>query len=198
TNLAAAALAVPVYWATGNGYAAHNFSFLISFVLSGAGMYYLARYLTSDRRAAVVAAICYAYCPYVFGHTPHIQLLMTAGLPFGMLAFHRSVDQPSWPRGAALGLVMAAQAFFCGYYAIFLMLAIGLAVLIVASMRGLWRDRRFWIAIATAAVVAVVCSLPVLLPYLKLHENAAFIRSLRSSREFSAHWRSYLSSSSYV
>ena len=198
TNLGAGALAVPVYWATGNGYAAHNFSFLISFVLSGAGMYYLARYLTSDRRAAVVAAICYAYCPYVFGHTPHIQLLMTAGLPFGMLALHRAMDQPTASRGAALGLVMAAQAFFCGYYAIFLMLAITFAVVVIGLMRGLWRDRPFWIAIGTAVVVAIACSLPVLLPYLKLQHDAGFVRSLRASREFSAHWHSYLSSSSYL
>ena len=38
TNLGAGALAVPVYWATGNPFAAHNFVLLLSFVLSATGM----------------------------------------------------------------------------------------------------------------------------------------------------------------
>jgi hypothetical protein len=63
TNLGAGALASPVYWATRNVYAAHNFAVLASFVFAGTGMYYLARYLANDRRAATIAAIAFAYCP---------------------------------------------------------------------------------------------------------------------------------------
>src|SRR5580765_8321475 len=56
SNLGAGLLAIPVYWATANPYAAHNSVFLLSFVLSAVGTYYLVRYLTADRRAAAVAA----------------------------------------------------------------------------------------------------------------------------------------------
>ena len=108
-----------MYWATGNPHAAHKFAVLMSFVLSATCTYYLVRYLVGDRRAAVVAAICFGYCPYVFSHLPHVHLLMTAGFPLSMLAFHRVADRPTPWRGAALGLAMAAQAFFCGYYAVF-------------------------------------------------------------------------------
>src|SRR5207253_3779982 len=86
TNLGAGALAVPIYWSTRNPYAAHNVVLLLSFVLSAGGMYCLVRYLTADRRAAAISAIAFAFCPYVLAHTPHIQLLMTAGLPFSLLA----------------------------------------------------------------------------------------------------------------
>ena len=55
---------------------------LLAFVLSATGMYYLVRHLTGDRRAAAISAIGFAFCPFVFAHTAHIQLLMTAGLPF--------------------------------------------------------------------------------------------------------------------
>src|ERR1700687_1717448 len=72
TNLGAGALAIPVYWATRNPYAAHNFVLLVAFVLTAIGMYYLVRHLTGDRRGAAVAAICFAFCPYVFAHLPHI------------------------------------------------------------------------------------------------------------------------------
>src|SRR5213083_2330293 len=92
-NLGAGVLAVPVYLATRNAYAALNSAVLLSFILTATGMYYLVRYLTRDRRAAAMSAIWFAFCPYIFARTAHIQLLMTAGLPFSMLAFHRMADR---------------------------------------------------------------------------------------------------------
>src|SRR5499427_8273735 len=94
-NLGAGALAMPVYWLTHNPYAAHNSAVLLAFLLSFASAYYLARYLTGDWRAAAIAAVWFAFCPFIFARTAHIQLLMTAGLPFVMLAFHRMADRPS-------------------------------------------------------------------------------------------------------
>ena len=76
---------------------------LSPFVLSGVATYYLVRYLVHDRRAAAIAAVCFAYCPYVFARLPHVHLLMTAGLPLSMLAFHRMADRPGIRRGALLG-----------------------------------------------------------------------------------------------
>src|SRR5258706_12255033 len=75
SNLVAGALAAPVYWASGSAYAAHNFVVLLSFVLAASAMYYLVRYLIQDRRAALVAALCFAYCPRAFSHLLHVQLL---------------------------------------------------------------------------------------------------------------------------
>src|SRR6185295_8512365 len=151
-NLGAGAMAIPAYWISGgNPYAAHNAVVLIAFALTAIGTYYLVRYLTQDRRAAAVSAICFAFCPYLFAHTAHIQLLMIAGLPFCMLAFHRMADQPSAGRGAALGAAMAAQAICCGYYGVFVMLMVGFAVLTSAVMRRRWTDRAYWSAVAMAA-----------------------------------------------
>ena len=198
TNLGAGALAVPVYWATRNPYAAHNFVLLLSFVLSASGMYYLVRYLVHDRRAAVVGAICFAYCPYVFAHLPHIQLLMTAGLPFSLLAFHRLADRPGAGRGAALGAIMGVQAFFCAYYAVFVMLMVGYAVVFVAVSRRLWRESRYWIAVAVAAGLSIVTALPILAVYLMLRRVTGFTRSVEAAGSFSADWRSYFASSAYA
>ena len=198
SNLGAGILAIPVYWTTGNPHAAHNFAVLVSFVLSATCTYYLVRYLVADRRAAAVAAICFAYCPYVFAHLPHVHLLMTAGLPLGMLAFHRVADRPTPWRGAVLGLAMAAQALFCGYYAVFVVLTVGFSVLVVAVTRRRWTDARYWIAISTAAGVAMAIALPLFLPYLRLQRATGFSRPLDSARQWSADWRTYLASSAYA
>jgi hypothetical protein len=198
TNLGAGALAVPVYWATRNPYAAHNVVLLLSFVLSATGMYCLVRYLVNDRRAAVVAAICFAFCPYVFAHLPHIQLLMTAGLPFSLLAFHRLADRPGAGRGVALGVIMGAQAYFCAYYAVFVMLMVGYAVVFVAVSRRLWRESRYWIAVAVAAAAAIMTALPIVAVYVMLRRATGFSRSVEAAGSFSADWRSYLASSAYA
>ena len=196
-NLGAGALAIPVYWATRNPYAAHNFVMLLSFVLSGAGMYYLVRYLTGDRRAAAVSAIGFAFCPFVFAHTAHIQLLMTAGLPFTMLAFHRMADLPGIRRSVALGVAMAAQAICCGYYGVFVCLMVGFAILVLASIRRLWTVWSFWFAILTAAIVSILLVLPAFLPYITV-QQVGFHRELKDAIQYSASWSDYFASSSYA
>lgn len=195
TNLGAGLLAVPMYWATRNPYAAHNFATLVSFVLSGTTTYYLVRHLTGDRRAAAVAGVAFAYCPYLFGRLPHIHLLMTAGLPLSLLALHRLTERPSPGRGAVLGATMAAQALFCGYYAVFVALTIGYATLALAAVRRQWADLRYWTAIAVAAAVALALAVPLFVPYLRLQQATGFTRTLDEARMWSADWRTYFASS---
>ena len=197
-NLGAGVLALPAYWLTRNPYVANNVVTLLSFVLSALGAYYLVRYLTRDRWASALSAVCFSCCPYVFAHVPHIQLLLTAGLPFSMLAFHRLADRPSIGRGLVVGLVMAAQAVCCGYYGIFVMLMVGFATLLVAGTRGLWTKASYWGAITAAAAVAILAVLPLLLPYLALQRTTGFARALGAGQQYSADWRSYLASSAYA
>jgi hypothetical protein len=197
-NLAAGALAVPVYWATGNPYAAHNSVVLMAFLLTAVGMYYLVRHLTHDRRGAVVSAICFAFCPFVFSHQPHIQLLMTAGLPFTMLAFHRLVERPSAGRGAVLGAIMTGTALGCGYYGVFAILMVGYGVLAVATMRGFWTSRPFWMALVVAVLTAMALVAPAFMPYLDLRRHDGFGRSLDEALRYSANWSAYLASATYA
>ncbi|HEY3042604.1 MAG TPA: hypothetical protein VGJ39_01170 [Vicinamibacterales bacterium] len=195
TNLGAGALAIPAYWATRNPYFTFNFAFMLSMVLSTAGCYYLVRYLVRDRLAAAVSAIAFGFCPYVFARTPEMHLLMTAGLPFSMLAFHRVADRPTAARAIVLGLVMAAQVALCGYYAVFTMLMVGVATITLATTRGLWTNMKYWKAIALAAAVGVVVALPVLVPYMQLQRSTGFGRTLADADRYAADWRAYFASS---
>src|SRR5437764_223433 len=127
----------------------------LSLVLAATGTYYLVHLLTCNRGAAALSAICFAFCPYAFAHSAQIQLLMTAGLPFTMFAFHRFTERISPSRGAALGAVMAAQAICCGYYGVFAILMVGWASLVVATTRRLWFDASYWLALGAGAVVLI-------------------------------------------
>lgn len=197
SNLGAGVLAVPAYWLTRNPYLAHNFVFVLTFILSACGMYYLVRRLTADRRAALVSAICFAFCPYTFARTSHIQLMMTAGLPFSMLAFHRLVDRPRFGRATALGGTMAAAAVGCGYYGVFVTLMISLSVLVVAATRTQWTSRRYWGSIGIAALAAVAFIAPVFGPYFMLGRATGFARPLEEAVRYSANWPAYLASATF-
>jgi hypothetical protein len=196
-NLGAGVLAIPVYAATQNAYAAHNTVVLLAFMLSAIGTYYLVRHLLGDRRAAATSAIVFAFCPYLFAHMAHIQLLMTAGVPFSMLAFHRLAERPTAGRGTTLGFAMAAQALSCGYYGVFIVLMVAYATVVVGISRRLWTDWRYFGALATAAAVAIAIVLPVFLPYAAL-QKAGFVRDLAAARFFSPNLSAYLASSSYA
>lgn len=197
-NIGAGALAVPVWLATKNPFAAHNSVVLFAFTASVVFTWLLARRLTGDAAAAATAAVLFAFCPYVFAHTAHIQLLMTAGIPLCLLLFHRLVDAPSIGRAIALGVALAAQAMSCAYYGISAGLTIGYATLFLAWYRGLWRSRMYWGSIAVAAGVSVAIVLPFFLPYLEIQEQTGFARSLAESRQWSAILRSYLASGAHA
>jgi hypothetical protein len=192
-NLAAGALAVPVYWGTRSAYAAHNFAVLSSFVLGATSMYYLCRELTGDRRAAVVGGLLFGFCPHLFAHLPHIQLLMTSGIPLSLLALHRVIERPTSNRGAMLGLALAWQAYACAYYSVFVLLMVGFAVLLIPTLRRSWRNAAYWEAVGVGAVVSVTATVPLLMAALYLQQSG-FNRTLEASRQYVADWRAYLAS----
>ena len=110
-------------------------SFAIAVVIAFAGAYYLTRYLSASRLAAAVAAILFAFCPFIFARTAHIQLMFIGGLPWCMLAFHRLVDAPTVGRAVTLGVLLWATAMACAYYGIFAVLMVGLGTLLYAASR---------------------------------------------------------------
>ena len=194
-NLVAGLVAVVPYWLTRNPYAAHNTVVLLSFMLSLVGTYLLVRHLTGSGPAAAVAGVLFAFCPFVFARSAHIQLLMTAGLPFSMLAFHRLVDRPGVKRGVTLGLVLAATGLACGYYGLFTGLMVGVAILFYAAADRLWASRAYWTGIAVAVVTGGLVSGVFFLPYLEVGDtHGAFVRTLDDARMYSADWRAYLAS----
>ncbi|HSL21581.1 MAG TPA: hypothetical protein VK886_08595 [Vicinamibacterales bacterium] len=197
-NLGAGLLAAPAWALTHNPLFAHNAVALASFILAALATYYLARHLTGDRPASAVAAVLFAFCPYVFAHTAHIQLLMTAGLPLTLLALHRFVEQPGLARGAAMGAAVAAQALSCGYYGVLAaFIAVG-GVLFFAAALGRWRVRSYWAGAVAGALLALALVLPFFVSYIELQRTTGFSRSLAGSVEHSAMWQNYLVSAAWA
>ena len=197
-NLVAGLVGLPGWLATANPYVAHNSALLFAFATSAIGAWLLARRLTGSSSAAAVAGALYAFCPYFFAHTPHIQLLMGGGIPIALLLLYRVVELPTTRRGVELGIALAVQALACAYYGIFAGLLVGYAALVLATTRRRWRDRGYWLALAAGALVSALCVLPFFLPFVEMHRGGNFERTLDESRRYSANLPSYLASAAHA
>ena len=197
-NIVAGVVGAPVWWATKNPYATLNVVILVAFASAWLFMSMLVRYLTGSAAAATVAGILYAFCPYVFAHTAHIQLMLTGGIPLAMLLVHRLADAPNARRGIALGLALLVQALACAYYGIFAALMVGYSVLFLALSRSLVRNAMWWASVAIAAVVAIAGVAPFFAPYLAIQQSEGFTRTLDDAVKYSANWSSYFASSAYA
>lgn len=197
-NLLGGVVAMPAWWLTRNPYAAENTAVFFAFATSLLGMWLLARRLCGHGAAAAVAAVLFAFCPYFFSHSAHIQLLMAGGIPLAMLALHRLADAPSPRRGVVLGVALAAQALACAYYGIFAGLMVGYGAILLAVTRKLWRVRAYWTAVATGAAVSMALVAPFFLPYLSMQRDEGFRRTIDDASRYSATLASYLASPAHA
>ena len=195
-NFVEGAIGAPVWLLTKNAYATHNFVFLFAFAQSFIATYYLIRHLTGDRRAAVLAGIMYAFCPFAFVRQAHIQLLMIGFLPWVMLAWHRFLDRTSIARAIELGVVMCLTGLACAYYGIFAGGMIAFASIWFAISRRRWTDTSYLIGVAVAAVVCIGLIAPFFLPYMQMQEATGFQRTL--SGQYSANAGAWLISSAWA
>jgi hypothetical protein len=195
-NLVEGLIGAPIWALTKNPYATHNFVFLFAFTQSFVATYYLVRHLTADRRAAILAGIMFAYCPFAFARQAHIQLLMVGFLPWVMLAWHRFLDRTTIARAIELGVVMSLTGLACAYYGIFAGGMIAFASVWFAISRRRWKDRAYLTGVGVAAVVCIGVIAPFFLPYLQMQESTGFQRAL--SGQYSANLGAWLISSSWA
>ena len=118
--LGLAPLTAPIIALTHSPLAAYNAAFLVSYLASGLGAYFLAFVLTRRHDAAFVAGVAFAFAPYRLSHTQHLQLLSSYWMPVAIAALHRYPGGATMAMGGALRDQLVLQALACGYYLFFL------------------------------------------------------------------------------
>jgi hypothetical protein len=156
----------------------HNVALLLSFVLGGAGTFWLVHHLTGDRRAALVGGLVFAFAPYRFWQIDRLHALSVHWTPFLFLALHAYLEGGTRGRAAALAATFTAQAL-AGVY-----VAYASAVLVALYLLG-WLlfppirvagararvVRAAGVLAAATAVVAVVLS-----PYAVVRDEMVIAR----------------------
>ncbi|MFL6280737.1 MAG: hypothetical protein ACJ731_11535 [Vicinamibacterales bacterium] len=157
--------ASPLLWLHVHPVPAYNIVLLVTFILSGAAAYVLARALGIAPVGAWIAAVAFTIAPFRINHFSHLELQMTMWMPIALLAVHRILIEGSRRHAGLLAVVLAAQWYSSMYYGLFLGLyaAVFGAVLLVSHKI---RDRRLWY-LSAAMGMAIVLVLPLVLTYMR-------------------------------
>ena len=187
--IAPSLVAAPFLWLGVPAVLAFNLLMAAGMILSGVAMFALVRRLTGCWQAAVFAGLAFAFLPYRFNHYAHLELQFTWGVPLGLWALHRVLETGKRRDGLLVGLAVGLQAACSLYYGAFL----GTYVLVVGLVlwRGSPRPAESARALAAGALLAGLCALVVVLPYVT-NRRSVGERSMIDVRVYSATPANYL------
>ncbi|MEX2049120.1 MAG: lipopolysaccharide biosynthesis protein [Gemmatimonadota bacterium] len=134
--------------------AAYNLVVLSGFVLSGAAMYLLTRYLGCSRLVATWAGMAYIVFPWHLERAVHASLVHIEVLVLLVIALVAAAERPSWMRFALVGLATLSGWLTTGYLGAMAAIgAVAFALAAAAAMKGR-RGRMRLIAGTTASAGA--------------------------------------------
>lgn len=186
-------VALPVLLASKNPILAQNFVILFSFLTSGLGMYFLARYLTKNVFGGIIAGIIYAFSPFMLSHLSHLQILTAGGIPLAFLFLHKFFKNEHYKHLFLFTLLFLIQALANGYYGLYLSIFAGPYILLYIISRKKFKDWRFWIKMATFIIIVLAVAGPILHQYISVRKEMGFVRRIGSY----ANLTSFLATSPY-
>ncbi len=185
-----AAVAAPWLWAGVNPVLVYNVVLLGGIVVSGLGMFVLARSLIGDGDAALVSAVIFTLVPYRVEHFMHLELQWTVWMPLTLWAIHRAYSEASYRFGALAGVFLWLQMLSSVYYGAFLgVIAAVLALLLAAT--GPRPARSVAGPFCLAALLAAILTAPYAIPYVQ-NSRALGPRDPGTIGAFSARFENYV------
>lgn len=172
--LSLAPITAPIIHVTGSPLLAYNAAFLLSYVFSGLGAYFLAYVLTRAHGASFVAAIAFAFAPYRLSHTQHLQLLSSYWMPVAIAALHLYIASPQWRWAVMFAAAWLMQALASGYYLFFLTTFVLMWIVWFVPRRLQLRQT---VRLGVAWGVAACLLAPLLFGYRSIHASYGFKRS---------------------
>jgi hypothetical protein len=169
-----------------------NLSGLLTFALTGYGMYLLVATWTGSRWAGLLAGLLFAFSPQRFGQLNHLELLTTQWMPLALLALHWTLTRPGRRYPFLFALFFNLQALSGFHYTLNLTIACALLALVYAlTGRIRWRDG-LWAAAALSIGATLLLNWPVWRLYLRFNEVMGAVRTPGEIRIYSAAMTDYL------
>ncbi|HEX9286603.1 MAG TPA: hypothetical protein VF999_04975 [Thermoanaerobaculia bacterium] len=164
----------------------YNFLFLLGMFLSAMSAWALAREITGNPAASLLAGMVFAFVPWRLAQIPHIQFQWGPFLPLLLLFLLRWLDRGHRRNLLLFAVFFAWNALTNVHYAIFS----GILLAVVLAWEALTRDasgigKRIRRTVAATAVAAVAV-LPFYVPYAKAAKLYGMRRSIGEMRFYSA------------
>jgi hypothetical protein len=171
----------------------YNFAMLLSFILSGWGMYLWVKHLTGDALAGLVAGTVFAFLPFRMAHfvVGHLSLAGTQWFPFYFWGLFDLLKQEkfSWKPVLMAGIAAGLIGMTSPYYVYMTILISGVFLLGFIIFKGYKRLKyaAFWKSVLAFGLLAALLVGLSMLPYLRLNsENGLASRSADYLNRYSA------------
>ena len=105
-------------WPIFGGILTYNLLYLSNLVLAAFGAYLLVKYLTGDRRAALVSGVIFGYSAIHLQYWSYLNISTVQWFPFFALWLLKTVESPTAARGLVSGVFFVLLVLSSGYYAI--------------------------------------------------------------------------------
>lgn len=161
--------------------AAHNIAMLAGYAFSGFAAYLLGRHVSGSATGGIAAGVFYAFLPFRFTHTSHVQHVWGGWLPMLLLVLLRYVEKPTWQRAAAFAAVFVMNGLTSVHALLFGAIAIG-ATFGVLRLAAAFETKKLIVCTVAAAVLL----LPFLLPYIEVANVYGMERNWHETKKFSA------------
>lgn len=183
---------------------AYNSVMMLTFILSGFGMYLWVHQLTGRIDAALIAGTAFAFIPYRFAHflIGHLNLTGTQWLPFyflgllQLLKFRSDQSQKTnWKFIIITGISLGLIAMTSQYYLYMTLLVSGFMILLTVLImeKRLLRDKNFWKQMLLTGLVALPLVAIAVAPYVLLTSQGGLPdRSVSLVRQYSASLSDFL------
>jgi len=172
-----------------------NLAILIGYAFSAFGAYVLARLITRHTAASMLAGICFAFGSFMVAHVQHLQIVWSGWLPLLLAALLAYWRQPGRKYAALLAGAFVMNGLTNVYWLLYggFMLVVTIGFLAVALPQT---DRKFWLRLTAALVIAGLVLVPFLLPYKIVSKEYGLQRTTNTSRGGSASFTDWLVPSS--
>jgi hypothetical protein len=182
----AAVFGFPLFASGASTLFVYNFLFLLGMFLSAMGAWALAREITDNPAASLLAGMVFAFVPWRLAQIPHIQFQWGPFLPLLLLFLLRWLDGGHRRDLFLFAAFFAWNALTNVHYAIFSGILLGVALAwerLTGDAPGSRRRIRQTLAATAIAAVAV---LPFYVPYAKAAKLYGMRRSIGEMRFYSA------------
>ena len=101
--------------------ATYNLIWILTFILSGFGAFFLVKYLTDNTKAAFLSGIIFMFCPYHFAHAcGHMNLTATEWIPFYVLFFIKMTKENKKTNAIYAAFFLVLTAMTSNYYLVYM------------------------------------------------------------------------------
>jgi len=156
----------------------YNIVILLTFAISGIGMYLLMLYLTKNKLAALISALIYSFAPFKLIHSVGHLHLTGMWLPFVYLYLHKFIRKQTW-KNLIILFTFTILTFLTGFH-YFIYLPIVFLVFISSAwlLKKIKLSKKNIIKLIIFIITLVILISPIIIPYLKAKTEYNQIRTI--------------------